>query len=251
MAFNPFHSFRKHQKYWMAGAVLVCMMTFVLCSGGMKGMGIDDLILGWTRKRGSDYVKVNGRGYTYEAITELKTQRSVANDFMRELTKTGMAKLEYFVKERKNEEKPSDQLKAQIEVGQVCLGDLYNKLTSDQRYFRGGTKLDDLVEFLIWRDIADKYNIQLTDDMVRELVNRCVHAQMWGFDENAARRCNTRYARPITEPQSPSSSRRFATSSACKSPSLPSWRTGIRVRTSCGISWPIPSRKSAFISIRR
>src|SRR5205807_6903284 len=37
MAFNPFASFRKHQKYWMAGAVLVCMLTFVLRSGGMKG----------------------------------------------------------------------------------------------------------------------------------------------------------------------------------------------------------------------
>ena len=85
MAFNPFASFRKYQKYWMAGAVLVCMLTFVLCSGGMKGTGLDDLLLGWTRRRGEDYVKVNSRGYSYEELNQLKDQRNVANDFMREI----------------------------------------------------------------------------------------------------------------------------------------------------------------------
>jgi len=33
MAFNPFTSFRKHQKVWMASVLLLCMVTFVLCTG--------------------------------------------------------------------------------------------------------------------------------------------------------------------------------------------------------------------------
>src|SRR5262249_9223707 len=33
MAFNPFTSFRKYQKFWMAAILLVCMATFVLCTG--------------------------------------------------------------------------------------------------------------------------------------------------------------------------------------------------------------------------
>src|SRR4051794_18886006 len=93
MAFNPFASFRKHQKYWMAGAVLVCMLTFVLCSGGIRGTGLDDIIDRWTRKRGTEYVGVNGRSYSYEEVNKLKEQRAVANEFMREVTKYGMDRL--------------------------------------------------------------------------------------------------------------------------------------------------------------
>ena len=64
MAFNPFTSFRKHQKFWMAGAVLVCMMTFVLCSGGIRGTGLDDLLMNmFGRRHGEVMVQANGRKY--------------------------------------------------------------------------------------------------------------------------------------------------------------------------------------------
>src|SRR5437870_13379004 len=33
MPFNPFSRFRKYQKFWMATILLVCMVTFVLCTG--------------------------------------------------------------------------------------------------------------------------------------------------------------------------------------------------------------------------
>ena len=33
MAFNPFTTFRKYQKIWMATILLLCMLTFVLCTG--------------------------------------------------------------------------------------------------------------------------------------------------------------------------------------------------------------------------
>ena len=37
MAFNPFTSFRKYQKFWMASLVLLSMITFVLCTGLGQG----------------------------------------------------------------------------------------------------------------------------------------------------------------------------------------------------------------------
>ena len=37
MAFNPFHSFRKYNKWVFAGLVLMAMFTFVLSSGMGKG----------------------------------------------------------------------------------------------------------------------------------------------------------------------------------------------------------------------
>ena len=33
MAFNPFVSFQKNQKFWMAAVLILCMVTFVLCTG--------------------------------------------------------------------------------------------------------------------------------------------------------------------------------------------------------------------------
>jgi hypothetical protein len=195
MAFNPFASFRKHQKYWMAGAVLVCMVTFVLCSGGMKGTGLDDVIMQVFRKKGNEYVRINGRGYTYEDITKLKEQRAIANDFMRATTKFAMDEIDphykELLKDPKTTSKDKDdqqvrQHKLMLELFQTCLGDLYKKYSSSPRFFRGGTRLDDLVEFLYWRDLADKYNVQISDAMARDLVNHAVHAPLWHFDQQKA-----------------------------------------------------------------
>ena len=33
MAFNPLANFQKYKKIWMASTILLCMVTFVLCSG--------------------------------------------------------------------------------------------------------------------------------------------------------------------------------------------------------------------------
>src|SRR4051794_19830450 len=85
MAFNPFQSFRKHQKYWMAGAVLVCMVTFVLCSGGVRGVGLEDVLMRWFGNRGEEIVRINGRSYYYSELDELKKQRNIANDYMHKL----------------------------------------------------------------------------------------------------------------------------------------------------------------------
>src|SRR5439155_6812910 len=182
MAFNPFASFRKYQKYWMAGAVLVCMLTFVLCSGGMKGTGLDDILMALTRRRGESYVTISSRSYSHEDLNQLKEQRNAANDYMREATKLGVDQLEGHVKTMLREETKEDEKVAQRFIYQTCLGDLYMKLTREPRYFRGGTGLNDLIEFIMWRDLADKYNVQLSDDNVRELINQAIHARLWGFD---------------------------------------------------------------------
>jgi hypothetical protein len=193
MAFNPFASFRKHQRYWMAAAVLVCMLTFVLCSGGMKGTGLDDVLLRLFRRSGEEYARVNNRRYGYEEFQELKNQRNIANDFMRELTKLGYDQISNRLKNIKSQEKAGDaadqQYQQTLAVLSASLQDLAEKYR-EPRYFHGGTKLDDLVEFILWRDLADKYNVQLTDDMVKELVNQGVHADgriVWSFDTDTSR----------------------------------------------------------------
>jgi hypothetical protein len=193
MAFNPFASFRKHQKYWMAAAVLVCMLTFVLCSGGMKGTGLDDVLLRLFRRGGDEYARINNRRYGYEELQDLKNQRNIANDFMRELTKLGYDQISNSLKNIKSQEKAGDAAdqnhQQRLALLSACLQDLAEKYR-EPRYFHGGTKLDDLVEFILWRDLADKHNVQLTDDMVKELVNKGIHADgriIWALDTETSR----------------------------------------------------------------
>jgi hypothetical protein len=189
MAFNPFASFRKYQKYWMAGAVLVCMVTFVLCSGGIRGTGLDDLLMWITRRKGDEYARINNRRYNYEDLQELKNQRNLANDYMRELTKVSHDRLVNIVKQvnaKKMSQKLDDADQQRLAIYGRSLRDLADKY-AEPRFFIGGAKLDDLVDFVLWRDLADKYNVNLTDDMVRDLVTQSVHANAWGgLDPNTA-----------------------------------------------------------------
>src|SRR5437868_7926479 len=134
MAFNPFTTFQKYRKYWMAGSVLLCMTTFVMC-GGIKGTGLDDIFLSIFRRRGEDYVKVNNRGYSYEELNQLKEQRNVANDFMREATKLGMDQLEGHVKTMHREGSKEEDKQRNLIIYQTCMGNLYTKLTREPRYF--------------------------------------------------------------------------------------------------------------------
>ncbi|MCS7046319.1 MAG: hypothetical protein NZO58_08185, partial [Gemmataceae bacterium] len=67
MAFNPFTNFRKYQKFWMAAILLVCMVTFILCTGTGTG-DLSDRILRWVGGRGQVYTTIDGaKFYASEA----------------------------------------------------------------------------------------------------------------------------------------------------------------------------------------
>src|SRR5262249_17878596 len=82
MAYNPFTSFRKHQKFWMACMALVAMVTFVLCTG--VGGDLSTMILSWFGRGGGDAVAtIDGRKITHKDLDDLKQQRRLAADFVR------------------------------------------------------------------------------------------------------------------------------------------------------------------------
>jgi hypothetical protein len=190
MAFNPLSSFRKYPKIWMAGVTLLCMVTFVLCTG--VGGDFGDTILRFFRGKGDDYVKVGGKRYNYTDIEDLKDQRNVANDFMRTLSEMGMRQIDKRVKSATPQEQKDPDRKQQLALLTIFRDDLFGKVTREQRYFHGGTKLNDLIDFIVWLQLADKYDIQLTDDDVRKIVSREVHANAWGMDEYASREAQNR-----------------------------------------------------------
>jgi hypothetical protein len=86
MAFNPFRSFRRNQKYWMAGILIVCMITFVLCSGFSMGENIVFQVMswfGWGGRRGDlPVASLYGRPVYYSELADLQRQRLLAHQFI-------------------------------------------------------------------------------------------------------------------------------------------------------------------------
>ena len=86
MAFNPFHTFRKHQKVVFAGLTILCMLTFVMAGGSFAGGDLFSEMTRWVtgRSRTQDVAVVNGKTVTDRQILELRRQRRLANQFMQQ-----------------------------------------------------------------------------------------------------------------------------------------------------------------------
>ncbi len=78
MAFNPFHSFRKHQKAIFAVLTIVCMFVFILSfgPGDMFSRGRN------ARERGELVTTLYGRKVYQGDMSRLRNQRRIANAFM-------------------------------------------------------------------------------------------------------------------------------------------------------------------------
>jgi hypothetical protein len=79
MAFNPFHSFRKHQKVFFAILTIVCMFVFILQFG--KG-DITSWFLGGSQGRGEKVVTLYGRDLYTNDLTAISKARQLANEFI-------------------------------------------------------------------------------------------------------------------------------------------------------------------------
>src|SRR5262245_37390159 len=178
MAFNPFTSFRKYQKFWMATILLVCMLTFVLCTGVGGDFG-DRILQLLGRGGGQAAAKLYGRNVYDRELRDLKLQRTIANDFMRKATEVVIINLENQLKDLPAAQKDADKQRFARIAG--LKQDLETRLKTRPRYFEGTNKLDDLLEFMIWRHQADRLNVNLTRDNVIFLFNRAIHGHLVGF----------------------------------------------------------------------
>src|SRR5215470_14097332 len=87
MAFHPFQTFRKNQKAWMAGLVIMCMFIFVLSSG----VGKDPLqrlteVFGMSRRGSTTVAVVSGKKVTDFDLEILRQQREMANAIVSRMT---------------------------------------------------------------------------------------------------------------------------------------------------------------------
>src|SRR5262249_39070881 len=99
MAFHPMRTFQKNRKFWMATILLVCMVTFVLCTGFSGGDFGDWLLRLLGRNRGEEITRIDGRAITGRDLEELKIQREVVNDYMRKATQLVMREVKLRMEE--------------------------------------------------------------------------------------------------------------------------------------------------------
>jgi hypothetical protein len=173
MAFHPLATFRKNQKFWMASLILLCMVTFVLCTGvsGDFGSRFVDAIthMGQT---GPSMAKLFGRNVGLRELEQLREQRNIANEYMREASRRVLMHVDTLKKDI-GKVKESDRLE-RAKMLAAIERDLIERLKKP-RYFETGVKVDDLLDFLIWRKEAERLGIQLTKAATREEINRGVH----------------------------------------------------------------------------
>ncbi|MCI0681239.1 MAG: SurA N-terminal domain-containing protein [Gemmataceae bacterium] len=169
MAFNPFATFRKYQKIWMAGVLLICMLTFVLCTG--VGGDLSDWILAGFRPKGQVVLELDGRSVRMNELDDLKERRKTANEFMRKAAKYTMARMDEVLKPEnfKKVEGNPKELEALRRVQALRLR-LEEKARQPNFFGDSGFKFDDLVDFQVWLAEADRLGIELTDEAVLSLV---------------------------------------------------------------------------------
>ncbi len=170
MAFNPSHTFQKNRRFWMAAILMICMVSFVFCTG-MKGDMAERF--GWLfGRRGTVVAVVGGRNVSSQDLYDLKMQRNVANEFMRNCTEIAfkkVSKIAFEEKMRKDDKNPQAREQFLFQLFNIRTT-LYER-KARPRYFDLGVKFDDLLEFKLWQAVADKLDIRLDDDHVNSLLD--------------------------------------------------------------------------------
>ncbi|HYT89216.1 MAG TPA: hypothetical protein VEL76_10970 [Gemmataceae bacterium] len=176
MAFHPLRTFQKNRKFWMASILLMCMVTFVLCTG-LGGGDFGEWIMGIIRGRsGIDVVELADRTYTSKELDDLKMNRDIANEFMRASIHVVLDQIDRQL-EQVSKSNPEDKLReARFKHYMRMKVDLDQRIQR-ARYFAGDSKLPSLINFILLRNQADRCGVTLTDDGVIKLVHNALHVQ--------------------------------------------------------------------------
>jgi hypothetical protein len=87
MLSKTLRSFRKNQKAWMAGLVVLCMVTFVMCGSiGAGGNLLESFGMRFGSRKGEVVATLYGKDILARDILELRQQRKLANTYLDQVT---------------------------------------------------------------------------------------------------------------------------------------------------------------------
>jgi hypothetical protein len=244
MAFHPFGTFRKHKKVIFAALTIICMFSFVLCSGVGKWDPVQQIAawFGGRSQRQTIVTKINGQKIDETELNNLRRQRDMADKIITQITQQAYLKVRLKMDESNKDNKPlfdrlepstaitlnlllrSEQDRFANDRNPQVMRLLGRELTEEQRkqrvlvdfrmaesernrligknkqedadllgqymtvlqfemwmrdrpgqetlFFGGSLRLDDLLDFMMWRKYADKLGIELTEADIRAEINR-------------------------------------------------------------------------------
>lgn len=166
MAFNLMGTFQKNKRFWMATILMICMVSFVFCTG-MKGDMSERLpSLFGLGNRGPAVVTIDGRSITAKDLHDLRAQRNLADAMMRICADIASKRVtkELFEMGKKVDPNQDVEKLQQIKVQLEAIRETLDLRKSRPRYFDiGVAKFDDLVEFKLWQAEADRLGIYIDD----------------------------------------------------------------------------------------
>jgi hypothetical protein len=161
MAFNPFHGFRKHQKAIFAVLVIICMFVFILQSG-MAGDAVQRMLalFGAGKGKGKEVATLHGTKVYEIDLQRLMKQREMA------------ARLVLFAAAQADRS-PENRI--------LTLAD---KVSGFAQFghppFGPFGRNEDLLDFIIWKHVADQLGIVLTEADVEKAVERVAGKKVFG-----------------------------------------------------------------------
>src|SRR5579885_1821142 len=201
MAFHPFGFFRKRQKTLLAGLPILSMFIFIVT--GFSG-SIVDRVNGWFGAGGrvdkSEVTKLDGTVITVSDVEHARLNRRIADAFMMRAVASaaqpsmsslgadvqqrlrnlftmqfgGFPLMRQMLRDYQQELLKDGKTDAARAVGNINRGlglDEWRMNHQGEFYFGGKQDVESILDFLIWRQKADKLGVVLTDDDVRTEVN--------------------------------------------------------------------------------
>jgi hypothetical protein len=186
MAFNPFHAFRKHQKVLLACVTLLAMISFIMCSGvGAKDLFLDTIpALFGGKSRTPQVTTLYGKTVKTSDVLEVRRERQLAQEALAHARAIASQRIaERQAKLRDPKDNDPESLKEMTELSQqqeqlrppqyfgpqfsFPPGAMYWRMFAP---FQDKDKLDNVLDFMLWRHQAEKLGIDLTPDDINNAV---------------------------------------------------------------------------------
>ncbi len=152
----------------MAAILLVCIFTFVFCTGGVDS---DRLIRMIVSPRGTSIASIGGRSVSEQELGQLKQYRKLADSFMRASADHAVRNLSarIFELQKKDDNDKNAEARKKELPRLTGFRESIAARRAKARYFDLGDKFDDLLEFKMWQAVADRLGINLDEEHVRQL----------------------------------------------------------------------------------
>src|SRR5260370_4328717 len=137
-------------------------------------------------RQGNAVAELNGANVYHRELDQLRTGRNIADLFMRNASRIALRAVQEGLKDPDKLNVAEAKRKEMTFYLDTIEKDLSKRLRQP-RYFEGGVKLEELLDFMLWLQEADRLGINLQPEAVDALVLEAVHSRFTGVSQSHSR----------------------------------------------------------------